>query len=99
MKSQVLIQNHKSTKTGDNGTRIQMDNETTERAERERESDNDETEQTVRERQEDFEPGVPFSLGMAPFGASCSLLPTCELAPSQCSALAAWAACSLDLGV
>ena len=43
-------------------------------------------------------PGVSFSPGMAPW-CWCSLLPMCELAPFQCSALAAWAACSLDLGV
>ena len=42
--------------------------------------------------------GVSFSPGIAPW-CWCSLLPMCELAPFQCSALAAWAACSLDLGV
>jgi len=42
--------------------------------------------------------GVPFSPVMAPW-CWFSLLPMCELAPFQCSALAAWAACSLDLGV
>ena len=42
--------------------------------------------------------GVPFSPGMAPW-CWFSLLPMCELAPFQCSALAAWAACSWDLGV
>ena len=43
-------------------------------------------------------PGVSFSPGIAPW-CWCSLLPTCELAPSQCPALAAWAACGLDLVV
>ena len=42
--------------------------------------------------------GVPFSPVMAPW-CWFNLLPMCELAPFQCSDLAACAACSLDLGV